>query len=245
MTQYTNSLENTKEKIEKWIKNYCVKKSIKKIIINDDLTVDIVGDINFRSRNIYTIPFQFNEVSGFFDCSRNSLESLQGCPKKVGGYFCCDENNLVNLEFSPIGVLGNYYCRDNQLISLKGCPKTMNKHFSCSQNEIVSLEHGPENVHGVFECSFNKLTSLKGMPHQVTEEFFCIGNDIVNLQDVDIEKHYFLEFHHSGRLDIEELKDLYVDNQVTLSYEKFKTALLKTRLEQNLLCKNSSVRNKI
>ena len=58
-------------------------------------------------------------VNGWFNCSLNSLTSLENCPK------------IVN---------GNFYCSWNKLTSLKGAPQKVDRHFICHSNDVKFTE---------------------------------------------------------------------------------------------------------
>ena len=66
-------------------------------------------------------------VNGWFDCSLNSLTSLENCPK------------IVN---------GNFYCSWNKLTTLKGAPQKVDRHFICHSNDVKFTE---EQVRAVCE----------------------------------------------------------------------------------------------
>jgi hypothetical protein len=67
-------------------------------------------------------------IDGSFDCSRNNLTSLRGCPKAVTGSFYCSYNWLINLQYAP-KVGDCVYASNNLLLSLAGCPKTHRLHL--------------------------------------------------------------------------------------------------------------------
>lgn len=73
-------------------------------IINDDRSINVDGSVKFpKSSSFLTqLPLKFNKVSGDFNCSGLSLNTLKGAPAEVGGIFNCSYNNLTTLEFSPI-----------------------------------------------------------------------------------------------------------------------------------------------
>ena len=58
-------------------------------------------------------------VNGWFDCSLNSLTSLENCPKIV---------------------TGNFYCSWNKLTSLEGAPQKVDRHFICHSNDVKFTE---------------------------------------------------------------------------------------------------------
>ena len=93
----------------------CEKYNIKNYTINDDGSIDVVGNVNLYNKGLTELPLVFNKVSGYFDCGRNKLTSLKGCPRWVGGYFYCTNNNLTSLGFGPDYVGSFFSCQYNNL----------------------------------------------------------------------------------------------------------------------------------
>ena len=139
----------TREEVEAWLK----KMNIESYTINEDLTVDVNGDVDIMYKNISVLPIKFKNVAGHFSCSGNNLTSLEGCPREVGGDFYCSFNNLT---------------------SLKGAPREVDGGFYCSGNNLTSLEDGPKEVGGSFYCADNNLTSLEGAPREVSVGFIAL-----------------------------------------------------------------------
>ena len=75
-----------------------------------------------------------------FDCTDNSLTSLEFGPKEVGGTFDCSRNNLSSLEGVPEKLNGVFYFSCNNLTSLEGAPKKLGSQFFCEDNEGISTE---------------------------------------------------------------------------------------------------------
>ena len=73
----------TKSAISLWLDKY----DIENYTINDDLTVDVAGNVYLGNSGLATIPIQFGKVGGTFSCYNNQLKSLVGCPREVGGDF--------------------------------------------------------------------------------------------------------------------------------------------------------------
>jgi len=107
----------------------CEKYAIKNYTINDDLSIDVDGDVHLYSKNLEYLPLRFSYVSGAFLCFDNELKTLEGCPQTVGRSFSCSNNFLV---------------------SLKGCPQTVRGSFNCSYNKITDLEHFPEDSQVIY-----------------------------------------------------------------------------------------------
>jgi hypothetical protein len=115
--QELNEASNTKkQEIAAWLDRYVVKK----YTINDDLSVNVKGNVNLMHHGLQSIPVQFNRVTGDFDYGNNQLESLQGAPQMVGGYFNCSGNDLKSLQGAPREVGGGFDCSQNPLESLEG-----------------------------------------------------------------------------------------------------------------------------
>jgi hypothetical protein len=152
--------------------------------INPDTgLVDVSGDVDMSMMDISEIPTKFGEVTGYFHCYRNQLNSLVGAPESVGGDFLCSHNRLTSLKGSPQSVEGGFYCHVNQLTSLEGAPQSVGSEFYCNHNKLTSLKGSPRSVGGDFYCKNNQLTSLKGAPQSIGKFFY------IDLSDID--KNYY------------------------------------------------------
>lgn len=70
----------------------------------------VIGDFNAYAINIKDGDMKYfpEYVSGDFDISRNSLTSLEGCPKEViGSFYASNSDNLKSLEYLPKHIGGN------------------------------------------------------------------------------------------------------------------------------------------
>jgi hypothetical protein len=182
--------------------------------INDDLTVDVHEDVQFRrSINVPYFPVNFGVVDGRFiavdiklisligfpksvgntvNINDNRLTSLKHAPREVGGVFTVLNNFLRTLEGGPKEVGGTYYCSRNNLTSLKGAPKEVGGSFFCDENQLVTLEGAPREVGGMFTCNNNQLTDLKGAPDIVGYTFECVNNKFTEEPD-----HSFIQIADS------------------------------------------------
>jgi len=77
--------------------------------------IDVKGDVNLKSKNLTKIPIPFGTVTGRFDCSKNSLKTLENCPIVVGKDFNCENNKLTDLNGCPIQIGGSFHCYFNEL----------------------------------------------------------------------------------------------------------------------------------
>ncbi|MGZ8984556.1 MAG: hypothetical protein ACXW11_11505 [Methylotenera sp.] len=142
----------TREEIQNWLDSM----GVEKYKINEDLTVDVDGDVFLIEKELIEIPVQFGKVSEFFLCVKNKLSSLEGCPKEVVGDFDCSDNELTSLEGSPKIVGGTFQCSNNKLVDLKGCPEFVGDSFDCSGNQLTSLQDISKEVGGMIRCKNNK-----------------------------------------------------------------------------------------
>ena len=137
---FDHRCENIKDLPETYVHAVCKNFEITNYTINDDHTIDVDGDVHLYEKSLTKIPFKFNVVSGYFDCSKNKLTTLEGSPKK-GGSFWCYDNKLTTLEGGPESVGGNFNCDDNQLTTLEGGPEFVGGNFYCINNPLKSREY--------------------------------------------------------------------------------------------------------
>jgi hypothetical protein len=157
--------------------------------------VDVDGEFYCQDQNLTDFKgVRFGEVSGFFDCSRNSLTSLDGAPQKVGGGFRCYSNKLTSLEGAPQTVGGDFICHSNKLVSLKGSPQIVTGSFYCSSNQLTSLDGAPPMVSGTFFCSGNVIseTAIERVLNRMSRNSIPLEQAVSELWDVipDEDKPY-------------------------------------------------------
>ena len=109
------------DRVERLIKNYIRNGS------KGDL---VLSELPMRLTKLPPILKDIT-VNGWFDCSLNSLTSLENCPKIV---------------------IGNFYCSYNNLTSLEGAPQKVDRHFICHSNDVKFTE---EQVRAVCDVKGN------------------------------------------------------------------------------------------
>ena len=114
------------------IKKICKKYGIENYTINDDVSIDVDGNVYLGLKGLNKLHLKFRNVSGGFYCFNNKLTLLEGCPESVGG---------------------DFYCHNNKLTSLVGCPESVGGNFDCSDNKITTFEHLPLLI-GDFYCDY-------------------------------------------------------------------------------------------
>ena len=130
-----SNFPTSKEEIDLLCKEY----NIVNYSINDDLSIDVQGDVNLNNLKLKSLPLRFSRVSGYFSCHSNLLTTLEGCPREVGEHFSCYSNRLTTLEGGPREVGGHFYCHSNHLTTLEGCPREVGRDFYCSNNPVYEI----------------------------------------------------------------------------------------------------------
>ena len=123
------------------------------LIINDDLTVDIIGSTTPIVRNGKLPPMKI---------------------KSSGNFLIRDE--IKSLEYSPEIIEGSFFVENNSLVNLIGSPRIVTGHFSLSDGNLKSLEGGPDEVY-TYSVKNNKITSFKGCPR--SGHYFNFENNLI------------------------------------------------------------------
>ncbi len=137
----------------------CKKYKIENYTINDDMSIDVDGDVNLSFSGLVKIPLIFGNVTGYFLCIHNKLTTLEGSPTNVGGSFHCCHNKLTSLMGAPVTVGGSFYCTVNDLTSLEGSPNMVGGDFYClwNANVITSLDGITVCIGGNFSADENLM----------------------------------------------------------------------------------------
>jgi hypothetical protein len=212
--------------------------------VTEDGFVNVLGNIDLRSKNLTKIPVKFGMVGGDFDIVNNKLTSLAGSPYKVIGDFNCSHNYLKSLVLGPKIVQRNYICSNNFLNSLYGSPKTIGGNFSCFINKLTNLKGSPEDINGDFHAYENDLSSLLGSPIQVGGNYYIAGNpDLQNLVgcpeliggDFVIDDTLLSLF--SGLTDCEVKGKVKINMQINLPRTKLHNSIIKNHLHLKYVLK--------
>ena len=142
------------------IEEICEKYTISNYTIKDDGTVDVDGSVYIDYCNLTKLPLKFGTVTGWFNCSRNLLTTLDGSPKSVFGTFTCNNNQLTSLEGGPETVGFKFICSSNNLTTLKGCPKSIGRDFICHNNILANMDFIPDSIKGKFQIHGNPISSI-------------------------------------------------------------------------------------
>jgi hypothetical protein len=219
----------------------CKRYGIEDYTINDNLSIDVDGDVRLDSKNLEYLPLRFNYVSGGFSCCRNILVSLEGSPQTVGGDFDCQGNELKTLEGSPQTVGTNFECSYNNLKTLEGSPQTVGGDFGCSLNGLKSLKGCPQTVGGDFDCFGNELKSLEGCPSVVNGNFNCSFNKLKDLEhisevsgNIDIRHNvvYLLMYTFIDKADSFMIED-FIDYEIVRNGDTVMLDRLQTFIRDN------------
>ena len=97
-----------KVQIEKWLKEH----NVKNFTINDDLTIDVNGDL-FIEEDLPEF-INFNKVHSDCTCWNSHVTTLRGAPKIVGEHFTCRRTSIETLEGCPVEIGGEFEVVDNK-----------------------------------------------------------------------------------------------------------------------------------
>jgi hypothetical protein len=191
------------------IDTICKKYNIENYTINSDNSVNVNDNVYLYNKRLESIPLNFNIVNGYFDCGRNYLISLKGCPVRVGSRFSCYRNKLTSLQYSPQYMEnGDFSCRSNKIESLQYCTELIRGGFSCTYNKLTSLEYHP-TVYGKFWCRNNQINTFEDF-YYYKEDVYFRDNPIYDIyvlfNDMKlIELTWDYGFEWKGEIDLYKL----------------------------------------
>jgi hypothetical protein len=164
----SSNVFTTPEEIVKWL----VAHNIHRYNINEDLTVDVFGDVAITAVGLDRLPLKFRKVDGHFTLRRIG-KSLEGCPDIVTMSVLITNAGITNLKGGPRQVGSLYIDCCMKLTSTEGAPTKIDS--SVMFNECLSLKRivglpDPINLDLSFN-GCNKLTSLAGCPSRVQGSF--------------------------------------------------------------------------
>ena len=97
------------------VKEWLDEMGIENYTINDDLTVDVKGNVRIFHQSLTEIPIQFGVVDGNFYCDYNNLTSLKGCPRYVTKVYNADHNKINTLKYVPEEIGWSFSIENNPL----------------------------------------------------------------------------------------------------------------------------------
>lgn len=185
----------TKEQIDDWL-----KKRSKRIDgtweIDDELRVTIHGNVDLTKMKMSRLPVNFKEVTGRFSVSNSSLETLEGCPEKVGKFFNCSYTLIKNLIGGPKFINTSksehetsYYANNNDLLeSLEGVAENAEELNVGFCKKLERFDFLPKRVRRITACATGiktlvgidkiakRLESLQINSSPVEEGALCLMN---------------------------------------------------------------------
>jgi hypothetical protein len=186
----------------------CEKYDIMNYTIKDDGTVDVDGSVYLDCGELTELPLKFGTVTGWFNCSRNLLTTLEGSPKVVYGSFTCNNNRLTSLEEGPENVGFKFVCSMNKLTTLKGCPKSIGKDFICNENRLVNIDFIPDIIKDKFLIHGNPISSIF---NEANMDFLKAFKTYRIIKDgvLDLKRLKYLSESFDLNLNINEIEKYY------------------------------------
>ena len=167
-----------KVQLEKWLRD----NGFTEYHIYDDLSVDIVGDVNLNNirEEGEPIPIKFRNVYGGFSTGGGDLYNLKGAPEFISEYLDCSANNLESLEYFPKVIKGDVHMYLNSIDSFKGIHlhiKEINGYLKC---DLIT-----KNLLGVFF-----IKGLKGIDYEYSDnkdDYPEHMQDIIKIVDYNLK----------------------------------------------------------
>jgi hypothetical protein len=150
--------------------------------------------------NLDELPTDIPEVvyEGF-NCSRNKLKSLKGCPRTIkNGVFACSYNQLESLEGCPESIIAGpgmktgAFILSNNFASLHNIHKHLKRidgYISLNNNPITSCILGLMLIENLEGIGFTKDIP-DPEPFNIVGNGLRLGKDILDVQEELIFKGY-------------------------------------------------------
>jgi hypothetical protein len=121
----------------------CREYNVYEYTLNDDMSLDVDGDVYIFNAGLTKMPFKLNTVGGSLLLYNNSLINMDGLPKTVNSTFNISRNKLDSMVGGPISVGESYHINGNNIRSFKGFPENYSEHMFISfvdnpVNDILS-----------------------------------------------------------------------------------------------------------
>lgn len=192
MTKSKRVVPKTKNQVEKRLKELGITTGYR--IRADDLSVDVNGDVDISVKNLEYIPVNFNNIGGNFNCSHNSLTSLEGSPTKAQSIHCA--HNMITTLSHCSRIVTFINCSHNKLETLEGTPDSIKQLF-CGNNLLTTLRHCPQGI-SQLHCENNLLTTVDLNPKITTLSTLNIShNQIHTLKRFDIKIGTYVLFFNN------------------------------------------------
>lgn len=204
-------MNNKIYRILKFLKEH----KIENAFINDDYTVDIIGNVDLSKCGLHYMPIKFNNVTGNFDCSYNNLTSLKNCPKKVGGNFDCTGNDINLEEVSVENYKGLFLYNENENNKLLNA-KCLSESKLLNENNIKDEIQKLESEIADLEKTEEELIADNRWSNDPREEILKRRNRIKDVRDLlktkrielkELKRRASFYYIEDEELDDEDLPD--------------------------------------
>lgn len=169
LTEADDDFFTDKEDIVSWAQSaFALSRSVvtKNIVIHEDFSVTYNGNLtmNVIPNRGTTFKVKFKKVIGDFTIDDPvGLTSLKGCPEEITGFFNCSKNPIKTLAYGPKKVGAYYGAEGCGLTSFVGLPERLNNGLYLDNNELSSFDGPKMVVGGEVYLNNNKFTSLSGV----------------------------------------------------------------------------------
>lgn len=87
--------------------------------INDDLSVNVTGDVRFHKITWDCLPIKFNIVNGNFSIMSFSVTTMHNFPQFIGGSLMIEGSSIESLYGLPETIIDTFYAPDRELIKVE------------------------------------------------------------------------------------------------------------------------------
>lgn len=248
-----------KDHISKYLKERSITKFLEenrvlRYTINDDLSVDVDGDVDISNNPISyyhndksynTIPCKFNNISGYFDCSHNQLSSFENFPNSVGSDLRADHNSFTSLDGFKTSVGDRLDITHNLIESVTNLNGMNLDNVDLSSNPIKHISSEVINM-----SNFEDISTFDNTPIYDLLNFFRqmrIGTNIRLQEGIDmewraeeklmtliLERFNEFEVFKDNEVDLHSLNSLYDFYELDFNADKINILFKLERLEYKI-----------
>jgi hypothetical protein len=175
--------------IIRWLDKYFIEN----YLINEDLSINVNGDVYLYNMKIENLPYKFNTIFGDFRILNCELKTLKNCPNSVYESFACSYNPISSLDYLPKKIGGNFYCSATYLTELNTFSSDLEGNFyHCVQNEtefFKGFEHYYEKER--VDCDdiiFQYKMGVTGEQIRAITEHQYLNSKIIELEEHKVIK---------------------------------------------------------
>jgi hypothetical protein len=154
--------------MREYLDQYLKKMKISNYTINDDLSVDVDGDVSISGQLFKKIPCKFGQVTGSFSWIGGQLTVADNLPDRVDGDLDISHNEIASITKLP-EITGSIRLNGNLIASWEGVlPDSVEGDLHIQDNPATDIVGNlPTIVHGDLAIGSTEPYSLRGIHKNV------------------------------------------------------------------------------